>query len=63
MITQNFSKIHLIAEVDGECFLFVENYAPAHARRLRPNWQNDHIPNWPHLKTRSDKDTQKYVTT
>ena len=54
-------KILLIVEVDSECFLFVEYYAPAKVqRKQRPNWESDFIPNWPHLKTMDDS-TQKYV--
>jgi len=55
-------KILLIVEVDSECFLFVEYYGPAHARRKqKPGWQHDHIPNWPHLKTLKDNNAEKYV--
>jgi hypothetical protein len=55
-----FRKIHLSVEVCDECVLFVEYYAFAKARKQKPNWESEFIPNWPHLKTMDDS-TKKYV--
>ena len=69
-IKYGFFKVQLVIEIDsthleaedGElCFMFVSYFRAAHTRRVKANWCNDSLPNFPHLEEYPPSDSMKSV--